>query len=114
MTDIRRLSNKRKIQEYVFSLEDRVNYPSLWRLLQRGYNFVLLVENSGDFNRPTKLFRLAYESTCSNGSELRKSFEHLTAGHSQLADLEHFVACNMLHILQKHFFGKNRVVPFKP
>jgi hypothetical protein len=92
--------------EYLFSSQDAQTYPHLGRLLQRGYNFVVLKRCMNLQSPRERSYVLACEIICSNGTELLQGRELLTPDFSDLKSLEHFVQVNMLNIMHKHFFGR--------
>lgn len=95
--------------EYMFSCDDAKNYPHLGRLLQQGYNFVVLRCCSNLRSPHERSYALACEIICSNGTELLQRRELLTPNFSDLQGLEHFTQHNMLNIMHKHFFGRELV-----
>ncbi|MBC6906383.1 hypothetical protein DWB84_13045 [Saccharophagus sp. K07] len=96
-----------KETEYLFSAEEYNLYPHLARLLQQGYNFVVLRRCPPFRESPQYTYLLACEIICSNGTELLHRHEGLTPDFPNLADLEHFIRHNMIRVLHRHFFGRD-------
>jgi hypothetical protein len=92
--------------EYAFSEEDNQLYPHLARLLQQGYNFVIL-RRLTRLGQAGQSYLLACELICSNGTELLHRHETLTPNFDTLGDLEQFIRHNMMNILHRHFFGRD-------
>jgi len=93
--------------EYAFSGEENQQYPHLARLLQQGYNFVVLRRHPRLRQPGQHTFILACEVICSNGTELLHRHETLTPEFSALNELEHFIRHNMMNVLHRHFFGRD-------
>lgn len=92
--------------EYAFSNEESQLYPHLARLLQQGYNFVILRRHPR-LQHPGQTYILACEVICSNGTELLHRHETLTPEFSALEELEYFIRHNMMNVLHRHFFGRD-------
>ena len=92
--------------EYLFSGDDARLYPHLGRLLQQGYNFIVLKRRSNLRSPHERNYALACEIICSNGTELLQRRELLTPDFRDLKMLEDFIRHNMLQIMHKHFFGR--------
>ncbi len=92
--------------EYMFSGEENQLYPHLARLLQQGYNFVVLQRRTR-LCQASRSYVLACELICSNGTELLQRHETLTPYFDKLVDLEQFIRHNMMNVLHRHFFGRD-------
>lgn len=92
--------------EYAFSGEENQQYPHLARLLQQGYNFVVLRRHPR-LRQPGQSYVLACEVICSNGTELLHRHETLTPDFESLGGLEQFIRHNMMNVLHRHFFGRD-------
>lgn len=92
--------------EYLFCGNDARSYPHLGRLLQQGYNFIVLKRCCNIDNPAQRTYALACEIICSNGTELLQRRDLLTPAFADLQALEQFTQHNMLTIMHKHFFGR--------
>jgi hypothetical protein len=93
--------------EYAFSHEENRSYPHLARLLQQGYNFVVLRRHPRLRQPGQQTYVLACEVMCSNGTELLHRHETLTPEFANLGELENFIGHNMMNVLHRHFFGRD-------
>lgn len=99
--------------EYLFCRDDAKNYPHLGRLLQQGYNFIVLRRCCNLRSPRERTYVLACETICSNGRELLQRREMLTPDFKDLQALERFTQHNMINIMHKHFFGRELVAAKK-
>lgn len=95
--------------EYLFHGDDARNHPHLGRLLQKGYNFIIIRRSCNIHSPRERTYALACETLCSNGTELLQRRELLTPEFDDLQTLEHFTQHNMINIMHKHFFGRELV-----
>ena len=98
--------------ELSLTRSDPDQYPNLLHLIEQKYGFVILKRRHSPRPGAAQTYLLACQTICSNGTELLHRYEHLTPECASLQALEDHVQSHLMNIMQRHFFGRDRLRHF--